>query len=224
MNPYQVLGVPEGASPEAIRAAYRELVKKYHPDRYQDNPLKELAEEKLKEINEAYDILSKQMEAPRARTYGQGRGPHTGENGGASQSQSRTSYTGAYADQYARAREALARHDLDAALRILEAVPVREAEWFFLMGHIYFQQKMFDAARKAYAQAVSMDPNNFEYRRAYQSASGASAYTDRDVVVCGNGSGSYGGRGWLSACCLGSICLSCLSPCCSCGNSRYGYC
>ena len=45
MNPYKVLGVSETATPEEIRQAYLELVKKYHPDKYTDNPLKELANE-----------------------------------------------------------------------------------------------------------------------------------------------------------------------------------
>jgi molecular chaperone DnaJ len=58
-NPYEVLGIKPGASEEEIRAAYRELVKKYHPDKYVDNPLADLAEEKMQEINEAYDILVK---------------------------------------------------------------------------------------------------------------------------------------------------------------------
>ena len=58
MNPYEVLGVPEGASQEEIRRAYLKLVKKYHPDQYRNNPLADLAEEKLKEINEAYKLLS----------------------------------------------------------------------------------------------------------------------------------------------------------------------
>jgi len=58
-NPYEVLGVKENASQDEIKRAYRELVKQYHPDKYVDNPLKDLAEEKLREINEAYDTLSK---------------------------------------------------------------------------------------------------------------------------------------------------------------------
>ena len=58
-NPYKVLGVNEGATNEEIRAAYLSLVKKYHPDKYTDPDMKQLANEKLKEINEAYDQLTK---------------------------------------------------------------------------------------------------------------------------------------------------------------------
>ena len=54
MNPYDVLGVDPSASDEEIKKVYRELVKKYHPDRYTDSKLKEEAAEKIKEINAAY--------------------------------------------------------------------------------------------------------------------------------------------------------------------------
>lgn len=58
-DPYKVLGLEPGATDEQVKSAYKELVKKYHPDRYQNNPLEELAEEKLREINEAYDMIMK---------------------------------------------------------------------------------------------------------------------------------------------------------------------
>ena len=57
-DPYEVLGVRQGASEAEIKEAYRNLVKKYHPDKYQGNPLAGLAEEKLREVNEAYEMLS----------------------------------------------------------------------------------------------------------------------------------------------------------------------
>ncbi len=58
-NPYEVLGLRHGATQEQIKKAYRELVKKYHPDSYANHPLEDLAKEKMQEINEAYDILTK---------------------------------------------------------------------------------------------------------------------------------------------------------------------
>ena len=57
MNPYEVLGVSPNATDEEVKQAYRQLAKKYHPDNYVDNPLSDLAEEKMKEINNAYDTI-----------------------------------------------------------------------------------------------------------------------------------------------------------------------
>jgi preprotein translocase subunit Sec63 len=57
-DPFEVLGLERGASQEQVRAAYRELVARYHPDKHRGNPLEELAAAKLVEINRAYEILS----------------------------------------------------------------------------------------------------------------------------------------------------------------------
>ena len=53
-DPYQVLGVNPGASDDEVKRAYREMSRKYHPDTYANNPLSDLAEEKFKEVQEAY--------------------------------------------------------------------------------------------------------------------------------------------------------------------------
>ena len=63
MTPYKVLGVSENATQDEIRKAYLALVKKYHPDRYSDGPMKDMANEKLKEINQAYELLTKKKES-----------------------------------------------------------------------------------------------------------------------------------------------------------------
>ena len=57
-NPYEILGVKESATDEEIKAAYKALVNKYHPDRHANNPLEDLAEEKLRQINMAYDEIN----------------------------------------------------------------------------------------------------------------------------------------------------------------------
>ena len=56
-DPYEVLGVSRTASEEEIKKAYRELARKYHPDNYVNNPLADLASERMKEVNEAYDAI-----------------------------------------------------------------------------------------------------------------------------------------------------------------------
>ena len=79
-DPYEVLGVSRNASEQEIKAAYRELAKKYHPDNYQNNPLADLAQEKMREINEAYDEIVKERSS--GRTYGTGGGRSGGTGQG----------------------------------------------------------------------------------------------------------------------------------------------
>lgn len=56
MNYYEILKVPKNATNEQIKSSYKNLVKQYHPDLYTGN--KDFADQKIKQINEAYDILS----------------------------------------------------------------------------------------------------------------------------------------------------------------------
>lgn len=59
-NPYDVLGVSPNASDDEIKRAYRDLTRKYHPDANVNNPLADLAEEKFKEVQEAYDTIMRE--------------------------------------------------------------------------------------------------------------------------------------------------------------------
>jgi molecular chaperone DnaJ len=151
-NPYEVLGVREGASREEIKAAYKAQVKKYHPDKHQDNPLCELAEEKLQEINEAYEYL---MKNEGGNSYGRGaRGAGSyGESGG------RT-------PEFQDARGAIDRGDLARAQEILSRSAVRNGEWYFLTAMLNLRRGWYDEAVTNLQTAISMEPSNFEYRNA----------------------------------------------------------
>ena len=80
-DPYKVLGVSRTATDEEIKDAYRKLAKKYHPDQYAESPLKELADEKMKEINEAYDAITAQRRSGGRGGYNAGYGTGAGAGG-----------------------------------------------------------------------------------------------------------------------------------------------
>ena len=160
-DPYSVLGVSPSASDEEVKKAYRELARKYHPDNYQNNPLADLAEEKMKEINEAYDQITKQRTG----------GGSSGSYGGGYQSSYQSSYQGSYSSAssnqtYARIRSMINAGDLTGAERLLFDVSQRDGEWYFLSGSIAYRKGWMDEAMQNYARAVQLDPNNLEYRQA----------------------------------------------------------
>lgn len=197
-NPYKVLGVNEGATNEEIRAAYLSLVKKYHPDKYTDPDMKQLANEKLKEINEAYDQLTKNPGKTASGGYS-GAAYGAGGHGG--------SYSGPEADRFIRARGLINAGNLDGAKTILDSIQTRNAEWYYLYGIIYLRQGWYDKAREFLGRAYRTEPGNAEYAQAYNTL----RYTGNPYSRPRQ-STSYGN---CSACdiCTGLMCADC---CCEC--------
>ena len=197
-NPYKVLGVNEGATNEEIRAAYLSLVKKYHPDKYTDPDMKQLANEKLKEINEAYDQLTKNPGKTASSGYS-GAAYGAGGHGG--------SYSGPEADRFVRARSLINAGNLDGAKTILDSIQTRNAEWYYLYGIIYLRQGWYDKAREFLGRAYRTEPGNAEYAQAYNTL----RYTGNPYSRPRQ-STSYGN---CSACdiCSGPMCADC---CCEC--------
>lgn len=198
-DPYRVLGVEPTASDDEIKHAYRELARKYHPDNYQNNPLADLAEEKMKEINEAYDQITKQRA---------GGGGHTASNSGYKSQQSsyqQQSYSGG--SVYQQARQAINLGDLGRAEQLLRTAPAQNGEWHFLMGSIAYRKGWLDEAMQHYQMACRMDPTNGEYRQALaMMQNGGQAYRPY----------GYGGGMDACDCCTSMMCLNCL--CGGCGG------
>ena len=70
-DPYAVLGVSRNATDEEIKKAYRNLSRKYHPDANINNPNKEQAEERFKEVQQAYDEIMHQKQYGGGTSYGE---------------------------------------------------------------------------------------------------------------------------------------------------------
>ena len=157
-DPYKVLNIPSTASDDEVKKAYRELARKYHPDRYHDNPLADLAQEKMKEINEAYDQIQRQRS---------GRGSAGGDASsqqGYRYYQQQTAYSGSPA--YQRIRMAINRNDLAMAEQLLAGIADHDGEWNFLKGTICYRRGWVDEALRYFQTACQMDPGNAEYRQA----------------------------------------------------------
>lgn len=190
-DPYKVLGVDRNASDDDIKEAYRKLAKKYHPDNYSDNPLSDLAQEKMQEINEAYDAI---VNTRKGRKTGYSAEQNSG-------------YT---TSEFPEVRNLIRQGMLEQALEILDGVPPhqRNAEWYFLNGTVLYRRGWFDQAYTSFSTASRMDPTNMEYRNAVTNAHKQAARQQNNPYR------SYNGND-CDACqmCQGLICADC---CCEC--------
>ena len=202
-DPYSVLGVKPDASDQEIKKAYRELARKYHPDNYVDNPLADLAEEKMKEVNEAYEAIQKQRSGG-GGGYSQS---SSSSSGGYQYGYQQQSYSGGSSNPtYARVRSLINMGDLNSAERLLQEVPQKNGEWYFLTGSIAYRRGWLDEAMQNYNYAVQMEPNNLEYRQALAMMQrGGQAYRP------------YGGGTGVDTmdCCTTMLCLNCLCGGCN---------
>lgn len=206
-DPYSILGVSPNASNDDIKKAYRELSRKYHPDSYVDNPLSDLAEEKFKEVQEAYKQIMNQREnsyqsgSSQSYSYGYGSSNYSGS----SNSYGQSSYN---SGDMVMVYNAINSGRYREALNILAGINNRNAQWYYYsavanmgMGNNYVGQ---DHAR----QAVSMEPSNQEYR----------AFLNRiqNTSVQYNNMGRRYGRGGSDDTCDFCMKLWCADSLCEC--------
>ena len=203
-DPYQILGVPETASDEEVKRAYRELARKYHPDNYHDNPLADLAQEKMKDINAAYEQITKMRS-----------GAKSGGHSSAGTSGSYSGY-GGYQQQYSsqgssgssvlqQVRIAINTGNITRAEALLANYSDHNAEWNFLRGAVCYRRGWMDEAKRYYQTACQMDPGNAEYRQAleFMERGTESAYRPGGQPF---GTEVCGGNLCLPLCCLWTLC------------------
>lgn len=187
-NPYSVLGISPNATDEEVKAAYKEMARKYHPDNYVNNPLSDLAAEKMKEVNAAYDDIMEQRQAASSRQS------HYSTGGGQQQP----------SGQFADIRRLLSQGRVVEAEEILNGVPAdrRDAEWYFLKGQVLYARGWLDEAVRHFQTAARMQPGNPEYQAAARQFNNA----QRGY--------SYGGNNYAQcdSCdlCTTLMCLNCL--------------
>lgn len=202
-DPYKVLGVDPSASDDEVKKAYRALARKYHPDKYRDSDLADLASEKMKEVNAAYEEIQNIRK--------NGGSARTSSNNG---SQSNYNYGGGTSKNplYNEIRRYLNDGNVAAAEAKLFEVHEgdRVAEWNFLYGCVLIKKGQYVDAQRYIDIACSMDPYNREYRAAKEQL-------HRQANGYGNGYDAPRGVG-CSCCdiCAGLMCMDCLCSCMGC--------
>ena len=198
-DPYQILGIPESASDEEVKRAYRELARKYHPDNYHDNPLADLAQEKMKDINAAYEEINKRRSGGQNGTSGGYSG--YGSYGRSSYQQ----YSSSGSSVLQQVRLAIQSGNISRAEALLANYTDHNAEWNFLRGAVCYRRGWMDEAKRYYQTACQMDPGNPEYRQAleFMESGTRSAYRPGGQAF---GTEVCGSNMCLPLCCAYTLC------------------
>lgn len=192
-DPYKVLGVPETATDDEVKKAYLALARKYHPDKYTDSDLADLASEKMKEVNAAYEEIQNM------------RASGGSQNGGGSYSYGSESEG---SGNFLKIRKLINMGYIDEAERQLNSMGIadRGAEWKFLMGCVCVRRMRFADAEMFFDNACNDDPYNTEYRMARDNLRRQTAGYGGTYRTADSSAGACD-------CCTSLLCADC---CCEC--------
>lgn len=228
-NPYEVLGVSPGASDDDIKKAYRNLSRRYHPDANINNPNREQAEERFKEVQQAYDQIMKEKQQGYSYDsfgggYGQGQaGGYYGNFGGFGGFRGFSGTYGGDAGRQTRSSSDTDAIELQAAanyinhrcyreaLNVLSNIKSRTATWYYYSAMANAGAGNNVTAKEHIAQACAMEPNNMQYRAFEQQLTyGGDWYSNmgRGYARPFAGSSSF----CLSLCLMNLFCNCCCNP------------
>ncbi len=240
-DPYEVLGVSQDASEEEIKKAYRKLSRQYHPDANINNPNKEQAEEKFKEIQQAYQQIMYDREhgtgsyeakqkgtAGGGSSYGGGGSSYGGYGGyggfggfggfGGYGNEQRGSSSYEEEDPYLRSAETYINNgNYDEAINVLNGIQTKTARWYYLSAMANEGRGNNMLARDHAQKAVEMDPNNAQYRQFLQHLEGGGQWYQNMGEEYGNPVNNTGN--YCMRLCLAWAACSC---CCG-GGGMCGY-
>lgn len=229
LDPYSVLGLSRSASDDEVKKAYRALSRKYHPDANVNNPNRDKAEEKFKEIQQAYQQIMQEKEMGNgydgnaySRNYGNGFTGGFGQGGfggfsgfgqggfGGSQ--------GASEDEYTIHMRAVANYirsgHYNEALNVLNGIKNKTAMWYYMSAIANAGIGNNVTALQHAKQAAAMEPNNRDYQNlVYQMESGGNWYQGMQNPY---GSAIYMGNDCCMKLCLANL----ICNLCCCGGGR----
>ena len=141
-DPYRILGVSPDATDDEVKKAYRRLAKQYHPDIHPD---REFAEQKMAEINAAYDaIVNRRQGKQQGYTY---QDSHVGRD-----------------PELNAVRQYLYYRRYREAFNVLNRITDRTAEWYFLSAYAHAGVGNRTQALEFARKAVELEPGNPEYQ------------------------------------------------------------
>lgn len=218
IDPYQVLGISRGASDEEIKKAYRSLSRRYHPDANINNPNKAQAEEKFKQVQQAYDQImkEKQQGSSYGGNYGNGYGTGYGYGGFGGYGTGDDSYGRSSTQDSAKMQAAanyIRNRYYKEALNVLNDIPFgeRQGRWYYYSAVANNGMGNTATALEHIRRAVELEPSNIQYRQFKQSLeNGGTWYTS----MGDNYDRPYAGRSWcMSMLLLNLFCNCCCRPC-----------
>ena len=169
-DPYQVLGISRGASDEEIKKAYRSLSRKYHPDANVNNPNRAQAEEKFKQVQQAYDQVMKEKEQAASG------GGFYGDFGFGGYQSRQNSGSSDYENYLRAAANYIQSRHFTEALNVLNSMQERNALWYYYSAIANHGAGNNVMAMEHAKKAVDLEPGNFQYRQLLQQLEGGGTW------------------------------------------------
>ncbi len=220
-DPYQILGVLRDASDEEIKKAYRALSRKYHPDANINNPLKDEAEQKFKEVQQAYQQIMDERE------HGGSYGSTYGNSG----------YGGGFGGFYGRSNQSSGGSETDVhlqaamnyirsghyreALNVLDGINERNALWYFCSASANSGIGNNVTALEHAEEAVRLESDNMQYQMLLQSLQNGGGWYQQRQGMYGYPT-TYGSNFCVKLCVANILCNLCCGTGVCCGGTPGG--